>query len=122
MKHVCIWLIRLYQRFLSPLKRRPTCRFTPCCSAYALEAFSTRGFFVGLWLSVGRILRCQPFCAGGYDPVPPKGQLGRVRNAIRPEQDNDDSLRPKTVCEDYVQRRSKRRSSGADSPKESADK
>ena len=72
MKYVCIWLIRLYQKFLSPLKRNPCCRFTPTCSAYALEAFMKRGFFVGFGLSVRRILRCNPFCAGGYDPVPPK--------------------------------------------------
>lgn len=70
MKYVCIWLIRFYRKCLSPLKRNPTCRFTPTCSAYALEAFMKRGFFVGLWLTVTRILRCQPFCAGGYDPVP----------------------------------------------------
>ena len=70
MKHVCIWLIRLYQRFLSPMKRRPTCRFTPTCSAYAVEAFQKRGFFVGFGLTVWRILRCNPFCKWGYDPVP----------------------------------------------------
>ncbi|MBO5845608.1 MAG: membrane protein insertion efficiency factor YidD [Clostridia bacterium] len=72
MKYVCIWLIRMYQKFLSPLKRNPTCRFTPSCSAYAAEAFMKRGFFVGMALTVRRIFRCNPFCAGGYDPVPPK--------------------------------------------------
>lgn len=72
MKYVCAWLIRLYQKFLSPLKRNPCCRFTPTCSAYAIEAFMKRGFFVGFGLTVWRILRCNPFCAGGYDPVPPK--------------------------------------------------
>ena len=72
MKYVCAWLIRFYQKFLSPLKRNPTCRFTPTCSAYALEAFMKRGFFVGLWLTVRRIFRCNPFFAGGYDPVPEK--------------------------------------------------
>ena len=73
MKHICIALIRFYRRFLSPLKGRPCCRFTPTCSAYALEAYQKRGFFVGSVLTVWRILRCQPFCAGGYDPVPQKG-------------------------------------------------
>lgn len=72
MKHVCIWLIRFYQKFLSPLKRNPTCRFTPTCSAYALDAFTKRGFFVGAWLSFKRVLRCNPYSAGGYDPVPEK--------------------------------------------------
>ena len=70
MKYVCIWLIRFYQKFLSPLKRNACCRFTPTCSAYAIEAFEKRGFFVGLALTVWRVLRCNPFCAGGYDPVP----------------------------------------------------
>ena len=71
MKHVCIFLIRLYQRYISPLKR-PCCRFTPTCSEYAVEAYRTRGFFVGTVLTVWRLLRCNPFCKGGYDPVPPK--------------------------------------------------
>ncbi|MBQ3063345.1 MAG: membrane protein insertion efficiency factor YidD [Clostridia bacterium] len=73
MKYLCIWLIRFYRKVLSPLKRSPCCRFTPSCSAYALEAFQKRGFFVGLILTVWRILRCNPYCAGGYDPVPEKG-------------------------------------------------
>ena len=72
MKHVCILLIRFYQKFLSPLKRNPCCRFTPTCSAYALEAFQKRGFFVGFGLSTWRILRCNPYGKGGYDPVPEK--------------------------------------------------
>ncbi len=72
MKHICIWLIRLYQKSISPLKPS-CCRFTPTCSAYALEAFTKRGFFVGLLLTVYRILRCNPFSKGGYDPVPLKG-------------------------------------------------
>lgn len=80
MKYICIALIRFYRKFLSPLKRSPCCRFTPTCSAYGLEAFQKRGFFVGLILTVYRILRCNPFCAGGYDPVPLTGlrnQKGR---------------------------------------------
>lgn len=72
MKYLCIWLIRFYQAVLSPMKSHPTCRFTPTCSAYAIEAFEKRGFFVGLGLTVWRILRCNPFSAGGYDPVPEK--------------------------------------------------
>ncbi len=73
MKHICIALIRFYRRFLSPLKSKPCCRFTPSCSAYGLEAFQKRGFFVGMILTVSRIFRCNPFCPGGYDPVPEKG-------------------------------------------------
>jgi len=73
LKHLCILLVRFYRKFLSPLKSKPCCRFYPSCSAYAIEAFEKRGFFVGLILSVWRILRCNPFCVGGYDPVPEKG-------------------------------------------------
>lgn len=72
MKYLMIWLVRLYQKFISPLKR-PCCRFTPTCSAYAIEAFQKRGFFVGFILSTWRILRCNPFSKGGYDPVPERG-------------------------------------------------
>lgn len=72
MKHVCIWLVQLYRKFISPLKPS-CCRFTPTCSAYALEAFQKRGFFAGLILTVYRILRCNPYGRGGYDPVPDKG-------------------------------------------------
>lgn len=67
-----MWLIRLYRRFLSPLKGHATCRFVPTCSEYALEAYRTRGFFVGTALTAWRLLRCNPFCKGGYDPVPPR--------------------------------------------------
>ena len=72
MKHIAIFFVRIYRKFISPLKP-PTCRFTPTCSAYAIEAFKKRGFFVGLILTVYRILRCNPFSKGGYDPVPERG-------------------------------------------------
>lgn len=85
MKHVCILLIRFYQKVLSPLKRNPCCRFSPTCSAYALEAFQKRGFFVGFALSVRRVLRCNPFSAGGYDPVPEK----KGRHKKIPKYDTD---------------------------------
>ena len=61
--------IRFYQRFISPLLG-PHCRFYPTCSQYALEAIETRGVFVGLALAAWRLLRCNPLCKGGYDPVP----------------------------------------------------
>ncbi len=73
MKRLCLALIRFYQRVLSPLKGRPTCRFTPTCSAYALEAFETRGVCAGFVLTAWRILRCSPFSPAGYDPVPRAG-------------------------------------------------
>ncbi len=73
MKHICMALIRFYRKFLSPLKSKPCCRFSPTCSAYALEAFEKRGFFVGMYLTVTRIFRCNPFYPGGYDPVPLTG-------------------------------------------------
>lgn len=82
MKHICMWLIRFYRKFLSPLKGHPTCRFVPTCSAYALEAFEKRGFFVGLFLTVRRLLRCNPFHPGGYDPVPEKGLIYRGPSVI----------------------------------------
>ncbi len=92
MKHVCIWLVRLYQKFLSPLKRSPCCRFTPTCSAYAIEAFQKRGFFVGFGLTVWRILRCNPFCKSGYDPVPPKRIPKYQRDERKTEENNDEDL------------------------------
>ena len=87
MKHVMIWLVGLYRRFISPLKP-PCCRFTPTFSAYAIEAFQKRGFFVGLILTVWRILRCNPFSKGGYDPVPEKGLKNRDTSTIK-EDDNE---------------------------------
>lgn len=73
MKRLCMALIRFYRRALSGLKPYPTCRFTPTCSAYALEAFDKRGFFAGFALTLWRILRCSPLSPGGYDPVPMTG-------------------------------------------------
>lgn len=73
MKNPLVWLIslpiRFYRRFISPHKS-PCCRFTPTCSAYALEALAEWGAIRGLGLSIWRILRCNPFGKGGYDPVP----------------------------------------------------
>lgn len=70
-----VWLltgvIRLYQRFLSPLLGQ-NCRFHPTCSQYAIEALRTHGVLRGSALAAWRILRCQPFCRGGHDPVPPR--------------------------------------------------
>ena len=71
MKKLLIGAIRLYQRGISPLSP-PSCRFTPTCSCYAIEAIERFGAFKGTALAVWRILRCHPFCKGGYDPVPEK--------------------------------------------------
>ena len=70
MKQLLLLLIRFYRRVLSPLKPA-CCRFYPTCSEYALEAIAEYGAIRGGLLSVWRILRCNPFCKGGYDPVPP---------------------------------------------------
>jgi putative membrane protein insertion efficiency factor len=68
MKRFFIFWIRLYRKLISPLKP-PCCRFTPTCSAYALEAFKNRGAIKGFFLSLWRVLRCHPFSRGGFDPV-----------------------------------------------------
>jgi putative membrane protein insertion efficiency factor len=60
----------LYRRWISPLKRGPSCRYLPTCSEYAVEAVKTRGIVVGSWLAVWRVLRCNPLFHAGYDPVP----------------------------------------------------
>ena len=64
-----VLLIRFYQVCISPLKP-PSCRFTPTCSQYALEAFRKHGPIKGLYLTVRRLLRCHPWGGHGYDPVP----------------------------------------------------
>ena len=58
-----------YRKFISPLKRTPSCRFLPTCSEYAIEAVKERGVVIGGALATWRILRCNPLCKGGYDPV-----------------------------------------------------
>ncbi len=69
MKVVMIALVRLYRRYISPL-RPPCCRFIPTCSQYAIEALEKYGAIKGGWLALRRVLRCTPLCKGGYDPVP----------------------------------------------------
>ncbi|HHU86724.1 MAG: membrane protein insertion efficiency factor YidD [Pelotomaculaceae bacterium] len=67
-KIVLILLIRFYQQVISPLKK-PTCRFYPTCSHYAVQAVEKYGAWKGFWLAVKRVLKCHPFHPGGYDPV-----------------------------------------------------
>ncbi|CAN5781980.1 membrane protein insertion efficiency factor YidD [soil metagenome] len=69
LKRSMMTAIRFYRNGISPLTP-PTCRFEPTCSAYGLEAIDRYGPAKGSWLTMRRILRCQPFCKGGYDPVP----------------------------------------------------
>jgi uncharacterized protein len=74
MKTLLLLLIRFYRLAISPMFP-PTCRFQPTCSQYAIEAIEKFGAMKGSWLALRRILRCHPFSAGGYDPVPEKSGL-----------------------------------------------
>jgi hypothetical protein len=69
MKRVLVSLVKAYRLLLSPWIGS-ACRFTPTCSAYSLEALERHGAAMGSYLTVARIARCQPWCAGGHDPVP----------------------------------------------------
>lgn len=70
MKRFFLWLIRCYQAM--PRKNPGCCKYYPTCSNYAREAIERFGAFKGFWLALYRILRCNPFSRGGYDPVPEK--------------------------------------------------
>ncbi len=69
LKALLQWVIRSYQRFVSPALP-PACRFHPSCSEYAWQAIDRYGAFKGSWLAAKRVLRCHPLNPGGYDPVP----------------------------------------------------
>ena len=71
LRQALLFPIRLY-RLIHPYFFSGVCRFTPTCSAYAIEAIETHGIFKGVALGFYRILRCNPFCKGGYEPVPPR--------------------------------------------------
>ena len=68
MKKLLLRVIKFYQKYLSPLKK-PCCRFYPTCSVYAYQVVEKYGFVKGSTMAAYRILRCNPFCKGGYDPV-----------------------------------------------------
>lgn len=68
MKQIAILILRSYKYAISPLLP-PSCRFTPTCSEYAIEAMTRYGFWKGLLLGLKRLSRCHPFSQGGYDPV-----------------------------------------------------
>lgn len=76
-----LWLLRAYQRYLSPLKGAPSCRFHPTCSSYAIEAIEVHGVLRGSFMGLMRVLRCHPFHPGGYDPVPPRARPKLRRGA-----------------------------------------
>ncbi len=69
MKGLLLAVIRFYRRCVSP-HTPPSCRFQPTCSQYAVTAIERFGAWRGGWMALCRILRCNPFCKGGYDPVP----------------------------------------------------
>ena len=70
MKKLMIKIIHFYQRYISPYKGRGYCNYYPTCSHYAIEAIERYGAARGGWMALKRILRCNPFTKGGYDPVP----------------------------------------------------
>ncbi|MCR5697709.1 MAG: membrane protein insertion efficiency factor YidD [Marinilabiliaceae bacterium] len=69
MKTILILLVKFYKNFISPMTP-PSCRYTPTCSQYALEALQKYGAIKGSWLALKRLLRCHPWGGSGYDPVP----------------------------------------------------
>ncbi|GAA5501949.1 putative membrane protein insertion efficiency factor [Deinococcus xinjiangensis] len=72
-------LVRGYQRNVSGLKPVPTCRFSPTCSEYAVQAIERFGAVKGTWLALWRIARCNPLVEGGFDPVPEEFPRQRPR-------------------------------------------
>lgn len=75
-----VWMIQLYRSTVSPL-RLPTCRFTPTCSQYAVEALTEFGLVRGSWLALVRLLKCGPWHNGGWDPIPDRTDRQRHSDA-----------------------------------------
>jgi hypothetical protein len=78
MRQILIALIKLYRYAISPYLA-PSCRYTPTCSSYAIEAVQRFGVFRGGWLAMRRISRCHPWHEAGYDPVPENNDLTLTR-------------------------------------------
>lgn len=78
MRQILIVLIKLYRYAISPYLA-PSCRYTPTCSSYAIEAIERHGLFRGSWLAVRRVSRCHPWHEAGYDPVPENNDLTVTR-------------------------------------------
>lgn len=89
MKRLIVTFIKLWRAIISPLYGN-VCRYYPSCSAYGLEAVQTHGALLGSWLTVKRIVRCNPWSAGGYDPVPgtpAAAEWAREQGAATPRTD-----------------------------------
>lgn len=85
MKRFFIWLIRGYQRFISPFFP-PSCRFYPTCSTYSIQAIEKHGALKGSLMAIARISRCHPLTEGGRDPVPDHFTLKRQRETKHNEE------------------------------------
>lgn len=80
MKKFLIKAIRFYQKYISA-NTKPKCKYYPTCSQYAVEAIETHGALKGFFLSLWRVLRCNPFSRGGFDPVPEKNEKRKRGNS-----------------------------------------
>ncbi|MBE6626370.1 MAG: membrane protein insertion efficiency factor YidD [Ruminococcaceae bacterium] len=89
MSEIFLFPVKIYRKYFSSLKQNPTCRFDPTCSEYALIAVREWGIIIGFVLAVIRIIRCNPFSRGGYDPVPTKKEfISKVKRLIRHPKDD----------------------------------
>ena len=89
-----IYVIELYRTMISPL-RPPTCRFTPTCSQYAVDALREYGVVRGSWLSLMRLAKCGPWHRGGWDPIPERSKVG-----CRPRADSGGAVESATLRSD----------------------
>ncbi|MFH1406428.1 MAG: membrane protein insertion efficiency factor YidD [Candidatus Omnitrophota bacterium] len=77
MRKLLVFALRMYHKYIS-INMLTSCRFHPTCSEYAAEAIDKRGIFIGIFYSIKRLLRCNPFSKGGYDPLPPLSNPGEA--------------------------------------------
>ncbi len=91
MKRVLIALIRFYRKHISS-KTAPCCRFTPTCSQYAITAIERFGAIRGTFMAIWRILRCGPWTAGGYDPVPEKKKRNKCCGKKHKDEKDDNEF------------------------------